>query len=155
VLIFIDTEFLDSVDMGMISIALVAQIDEEFYGERNDFDLTKSPWSDFVKAEVKPHLGLDPTRSMMRDTLRDEVRTWLEQFKDVKPRLCVCYDFIGDMALLTELFDGEMPDWPESKNVYQYIDRVERERFFKQTEFPPHHALNDARANLCSYRTPF
>jgi hypothetical protein len=155
VLIFIDTEFSDSVDMDLISIALVAQSGEEFYGERNDFDLAKFPWSAFVKAEVAPHLGLDQTRSLPRDTLRDEVRTWLEQFKSEKPRPCICYDFFGDWVLLTELLDGEIPDWLGSQNVYQHIDRDERERFFQQTEFPPHHALNDARANLCAHRPPF
>jgi hypothetical protein len=117
VLIFLDTEFSDLIDMDLLSIALVAESGDEFYGERNDVDQSKFPFSDFVKNDVLPQLGQDPTRSMTRDNLSDEVRCWLEQFKNLQPRPCICYDYFGDFALLQELMDRQIPGWLLSKNI--------------------------------------
>jgi hypothetical protein len=147
--IFIDTEFTDLVlDMDLISIGLAAQDGAEFYGERNDFDRAKC--SDFVVEIVLPQLGESPERVMSRNQLRDEVRAWLAQYEHLQP--CICFDFMGDWMLLWELLDGDVPAWLTYQNVYRNIDPSETDRFWRETELKEHHALNDARANLCAYR---
>lgn len=68
---FIDTEFTDWKDSRLISIAIVSEEGQEFYGECSDFDL--SACNDFVRAVVLPQLGQFPGRSMPLAQLRDEL----------------------------------------------------------------------------------
>lgn len=57
-LIFLDTEFTDFVQLGLISIALVAEDGREFYAERTDY--RQGDCTDFVCSAVLPLLGRVP-----------------------------------------------------------------------------------------------
>lgn len=51
-LVFVDSEFIDFVQMDLISIALVAEDGREFYAERTDY--RRDDCSDFVRVAVLP-----------------------------------------------------------------------------------------------------
>ena len=52
---FIDTEYTDFRHCQLVSLAIVGENGDEFYGERIDFDLARC--SDFVRKVVLPQLG--------------------------------------------------------------------------------------------------
>jgi len=156
--IFVDTEFTDFVDLGLISIALVANTDppQEYYVEITDFDRTKC--NDFVVANVLPNLNKAPGRAMLYDAARDELREWLEQFRDANA--VICYDFVGDYVLLQELLYqpwrgsefAKWPAWLETNNIYKQLEPVLLLEYWRDhPEYTQHHALHDARSNRAAY----
>ena len=148
--IFIDTEFTNLSDIGLISIALVSDEGDEFYRVVNDFD--REECGDFTKQYVLPQLMDEPGAMMPRAQLRGELRAWLEQFKDRRP--CLCYDDFADFALYRELVEADVPPWLMSENIWQKIDAERRQQFWSESGLQEHHALNDAKANRVSYRVP-
>ena len=144
--IFIDTEFTDLVDMDLISIGLVTEDGQEFYAERNDFDVGLC--NDFVRSEVLPLLRAPGAAVMSKLELRRAVDVWLSQFKDNWP--VICYDNMCDWAMLWDLYEKKTPQWLRMSNIRDYLDFEKRAAFFVETGLIQHHALNDAHANRCA-----
>lgn len=148
--IFIDTEFNDFVDCGLISIGFSADNGMTFYGERNDFD--RSMCSDFAKTVVLPQLGKKPDRIFDKAGLSKAVRAWLSQFECQEP-VFICYDNFGDYALLWDLLDKDVPPWLLTKNVWAQIDDLVFERMIiDMFDGYQHHALHDAVCNRFAFR---
>ena len=147
--IFIDTEFTDPVDLDLISIGLVTEFGQTFYAERNDYD--EALCNDFVRDTVIPLLGAPGAAVRSRADLKVEVIAWLAQFEQDRP--VICYDFMGDWALLWDLCDKQTPKWLAMRNVRDSIDKIALENFFSATGLARHHALNDARGNAAAYRS--
>lgn len=145
--IFIDTEFTNLSDIGLISLALVTEDGDEFYGVVDDFDHEEC--GDFTREHVLPRLVSEPEAVMPRPQLRAAVRDWLEQFKDRRP--CLCYDDFVDFTLYRELVETEVPPWLLSENIWRNINAEKRRQFLSESGLQDHHALNDARANRSSY----
>jgi len=145
---YIDTEFSNLVDMHLISIALVTDKGQEFYGELNDCPIDDC--AEFTRDTVLPLLGRIPGSNLTREQLRDQLMTWLEDVRD-GGKLVVSYDYFGDYALLIESLGSE-PSWLRGDNVRNRIDATARAAYFARTGEPMHHALHDARALRCSYR---
>jgi hypothetical protein len=146
--IFIDTEFSDPVDMCLISLALVTQNGEEFYGEIDDFPLEKC--NDFVRENVLPLLGNVAGAKMSTVQLRDRLLAWLSEIRGTREILIVSYDYFGDWALFAEVL-GNAPLWVRPDNIRHRIDEAQREKFFQIAAGTRHHALWDARALRASY----
>lgn len=144
---FIDTEFTDTKDSRLISVAIVGEDGREFYGECSDFDLPAC--SDFVRAVVLPQLGQFPGRSMPRAQLRDELQAWLLAVPR-KPKPVLCYDSGADYALVTHLLGGPLPHGWKHENVFLKLD-PQRLAQYVAAHGGEHHALHDARANCYSF----
>ncbi len=141
--IFIDTEFTDFQGPELISIGLVSDNDQKFYGERNDY--TRDNCSTFVKEVVLPQLGKRPTCIFSKSGLREALQAWLMQFAN--EGVIICFDFGGDWQLFCDLLDYKIPTWITSMNVFPVIDDLLVERFFMENDVANHHALHDAMAN--------
>lgn len=147
--VFIDTEFSDPVDMHLISLSLVTQNGDEFYGEIDDFPLEKC--NTFVRENVLPFLGAVAGAKMSPVQLRDRLLTWLSEVRGTREILLICYDYFGDWALLAEVL-GNAPPWIRPDNIRHRIDEAQREEFFRSAAGRRHHALWDARALCASYK---
>ncbi|VVD62924.1 3'-5' exoribonuclease.1 [Pandoraea commovens] len=146
---FIDTEFtnFEAESCQLISIAIVGETGEEFYGESSDFD--RSLCSRFVKENVLPQLGNFPDRSMPNEVLGRALMTWLLA-APLKPRPILSYDSDWDYQLLVRLLRGPLPQGWRHENVFLKI-RPERFAQFISTHGGRHHALQDARANAFAF----
>jgi hypothetical protein len=144
---FIDTEFTDFQRGQLISLAVVGENGNEFYGERTDFDLTLC--SDFVRAVVLPQLGQVEGRAMPFAELREALRAWLAGIPgDGAPVLC--YDYETDLNLFRFLLDGPLPRGWRLENIAGRWDRGRRAAYFAR-HGGEHHALHDARANAYAF----
>jgi hypothetical protein len=144
---FIDTEFTDFQRCQLISLAVVGENGNEFYGERTDFDLTLC--SDFVRAVVLPQLGQVEGRAMPFTELREALRAWLAGIPgDGAPVLC--YDYETDLNLFRFLLDGPLPHGWRQENIAGRWDRGRRAAYFAR-HGGEHHALHDARANAYAF----
>src|ERR1700737_997064 len=105
---FCDCEFtnFDAGARQLISVAIVGEDGREFYGERSDFEPTLC--TEFVREVVLPQLGRYPGRAMPFTRLRDELMGWLLAVP-LKPKPVLCYDFEGDVELITDLIRGSLP----------------------------------------------
>ncbi|KGX39523.1 3'-5' exoribonuclease [Burkholderia pseudomallei] len=146
--IFLDTEFTNLQDPELISVALVAENGDEFYGECIDFELSRC--SAFVRETVLPQLGSPAGRAMPLDQLRIEVTGWLQRIPVRAPILC--YDYDGDHQLLERLMDGPLPKRWQMENIWTRLDAARLEAFFAE-QGRQHHALWDARANRASFKS--
>ena len=144
--IFIDTEFTDLVDMDLISIGLVTEAGQEFYAERDDFDVGLC--NDFVRSQVLPLLRAPGASVYSKPGLRRVVDVWLSQFQHAAP--VICYDNTADWAMLVDLYGNNIPAWLKLSSVRDYMDFAKRAAFFVETGLIQHHALNDAHANRCA-----
>ena len=155
-LIFLDTEFTDFTRPDLISLALVAEDGREFYVERTDYYTTRC--SDFVKETVLPLLGRVPGAACTNKELTDRVRKWLKQFPEPAT---IVFDYGTDWHFLAVAMLGR----PHSKPPGDFADQLyldshtithpvfEQALNFTYTQdWPPHHALADARALMAGYR---
>ena len=167
--LFIDTEFTDFGDRDLISLGMVAETGEEFYGENLDY---KKSWaSAFVKQHVLPLCNFDKHGKRL-STLSAEAWLWLDNLPCDEIILMV--DYGGDHELLRELFIGNMhPKINEIQNVFDpLMDQLKVHQsagisppekfiengktayklgffsYFLDTKEIQHHALSDAKANL-------
>lgn len=112
--IFLDTEFTGlHQSTSLISIALVAETGEEFYGECSDYDETQLfPW---LKEHVLPKMILnsDVNRCYLRPQTqyvngeRLEIKTALEAWLKTFPLVEIWADVLAyDWVLFCELFGG-------------------------------------------------
>ncbi len=158
--IFADTEFSDLSDNAeLISLGAVAESGESFYREVAPLP---SPLSDFVRAEVTPHLKGGDASVLLRD-LEARFIEWLSRW----PTATLVMDSDWDIYVLRKTFTGENSRAPgplrfrphgreiltidlcldttyEGDGLVTYFDtlyKVEKEPGFRK-----HHALDDARA---------
>jgi hypothetical protein len=148
--VYLDTEFTKFVRPQLISLGLVAESGQEFYGESTDF--VRVQCSDFVLENVLPLLqGGDAAASL--DVLRVKLVRSLAALPSPAE---IISDFDGDIELLLKLLqisakeiercniaaltvlDGELV---QSENFNRALDD-----YFASVDLPRHHALVDARA---------
>jgi len=155
-LVFIDTEFTDFVQIDLISIALVSDDGREFYAERTDY--CRDDCNDFVRAAVVPMLGRIAGAACTRDELTARLRAWFDALPE--PATLV-FDYFADWELLADAFLDDDCDKPPANvgdklllvgeivgdSAYQHA----LNRTFTR-DWPPHHALADARAMMAGYR---
>lgn len=157
-LVFLDTEFTDFTNADLISLALVSEDGQEFYVERSDFDNSKC--TDFVRATVQPLLGRVPGASCTRSHCTERVRDWFEQLPE---SAIVIHDYAGDWYLLTRLVAGHPTEDQEppanfGENIELARTTITHPMFQAASaamfsdQWPPHHALADARALMAGYR---
>ncbi len=146
-LVFLDTEYTDSLNIDLISVGLVSEDGRhEFYGERTDFEKT---WcNEFVKAAVFPHLGQLANAQTDRAGLRTRLSAW---FAGLQGTVSVACDSYTDWELLLDVLEHEKP-----AKLIGYFDLrpFGKGKIFNDAVcayhavggHPWHHALHDARA---------
>ena len=141
--VFLDTEFTDFKNRGLISIGLVSICGEHsFYKEAQDFD--QSMCSDFVKEIVIPLLSRDPGIMIPLPEIRALLLDWFIRLES--DEVTVIFDHDYDWEQLSNLL-GEIPDWIKPSNIGYTLDEKAFEQFFTDNSLKQHHALNDAMAN--------
>ena len=155
-LVFLDTEFTSFVRPDLISIGLVAEDGREFYAERTDY--RKDDCSDFVRETVLPLLGRVPGAACSRPELTRRVRQWLDA---LPVPATIIFDYERDWLLLAEACLGSGHQKPPA-NVGEklHLDRFaithpifeQAQNLIYTPDWPPHHALADARALMAGYR---
>ena len=99
---FIDSEFTDFRNRDLISLGLVAETGETFYGENLDY--FKLSCSDFVKQHVIPLCNFAKF-GMRRAELSAKAWEWLNELNADKVDIII--DYTGDWELLMELFNHQ------------------------------------------------
>lgn len=155
-IVFLDTEFTDFAQHDLISLALVAEDGCEFYAERTDYYTTRC--SEFVQETVLPLLGRVPDAACTQSELTNRVREW---FKQLPEPATVIFDYEWDWRLLAVAMLGRPHNKPPGDFATpRYLDSYAIthpvfERALNNTytqDWPPHHALADARALRAGYR---
>lgn len=155
-LVFLDTEFTDFVRPDLISIGLVTEDGREFYAERTDYP--KDDCSDFVLETILPLLGRVSGAGCSRPELTRRVRQWLEALPE--PAIII-FDYERDWLLLAEAcLGGDYLKPPAKLGEQLHLDSSAiTHPIFEQAQsssytqdWPPHHALADARALMAGYR---
>lgn len=147
--LFVDTEFTDFIDCGLISIGIVSEDEREFYAERSDVDLSRC--GDFARAAVLPQLGREPAIVGTEQDISAALQQWLVQFDQVE----VCFDYPTDFEWFSYLVrDTETLDLPrsiKSRNIRGDLDAVNIEHDWRENGRQAHHALHDAKANRFAF----
>lgn len=155
-LVFLDTEFTDFVRPDLISIALVSEDGREFYAERTDYH--RDACNGFVRETVLPLLGRVPGATCSRAELTLRLRDWFEALPEPAT---IIYDFEGDWLLLADAYLGRHHRQPPANvgdklrlDGYAITHPVFEQalNFTFTQDWPPHHALADARALMAGYR---
>ena len=155
-LVFLDTEFTDFAKPDLISLALVAEDGREFYAERTDYPASEC--SAFVQEIVLPLLGRVPSAACDSAELALRLRAWFHALPE--PSIII-FDFETDWHLLAVAMlgrPGKSP--PASFATPLFLDSYAiTHPLFEQAQnrtytpdWPPHHALADARALMAGYR---
>ena len=155
-LIFLDTEFTAFTRPDLISIALVAEDGREFYAERTDYH--RDACSAFVRENVVPLLGHVPSATCSRSELTLRLRDWFDALPEPAT---IIYDFEGDWLLLTQTIRGLQNTTPpenfgkplhlgNSSITHPIFEKAQNLTYTQ--DWPPHHALADARALMAGYR---
>lgn len=155
-LIFLDTEFSDFVRPDLISLALVSEDGREFYAERTDYH--RDACSDFVRETVLPLLGRVPGAACSRTGLTQRLHEWFDLLPEPAT---IIYDFEGDWLLLADAILGQAYRNPPanfgeplhlgSSSITHPLFEQAQNLTYTQ-DYPPHHALADARALMAGYR---
>ncbi|WER45596.1 3'-5' exoribonuclease [Cupriavidus sp. WKF15] len=140
--LFVDCEFTDFICCELISIALVSETGDEFYGERSDFDL--SVCSEFVREAVLPQLGKPTVPVYTACELREALLNWWREIPGAIGECLVCVDNVIDWDLLIDLL-GEVPSGWRGVLVGHLVNPSHQEAYFAAYG-GRHHALHDARA---------
>lgn len=155
-LVFLDTEFTDFYRPDLISLALVAEDGQEFYAERTDY--RNNECSGFVQETVLPLLGRVPGAACNSRELTDRVRAW---FAALPEPATVIFDFKTDWHLLAVAMLGRPKKNPPTDfatplflDSYAITNPVfeQAQNLTYTPDWPPHHALADARALMAGYR---
>lgn len=155
-LIFLDTEFTNFARPDLISIALVCEDGREFYAERTDYH--RDACTDFVRETVLPLLGGVPDAACSRSELTQRLHAWFEQLPEPAT---IIYDFQGDWLLLVDAILGRAYRSPpanfgeplhldNSSITHPVFEQAQNNTY--TMNWPPHHALVDARALMAGYR---
>lgn len=155
-LVFFDTEFTDFIRPDLISIALVSEDGREFYAERTDYH--RDACNAFVRETVLPLLGRVPGVACSRSELTCRLRDWFEALPE--PAIII-YDFEGDWLLLVKAILGRpqtmLPDnfgeplHLDNSTITHPVFKQAQSHIYTQN-WPPHHALADARVLMAGYR---
>lgn len=157
-LIFLDTEFSDLIeDPSLISIGLVAENNQTFYGELSD-TYAPSDCSEFSQEHVLPLLQ-GGEALMTRKELVTRLKSWIENFNE--PVQIAVDSLQWDWTWILRVFNDAT--WPANlakrpalltMNYLFNFDAFEEavEAAFVEGALRRHHALDDARANLIAYR---
>ena len=155
-LVFLDTEFTDFAKPDLISLALVAEDGREFYAECTDYH--RDACSKCVRGTVQPLLGRVPGAACTSKELTDRVRAWFAAFPEPAT---VIFDFGTDWHLLTVAMLGRpqknppadfaTPLYLDSHTINHPVFEKAQNLIYTQ-DWPPHHALADARALMAGYR---
>lgn len=155
-LVFLDTEFTDFVRPDLISIALVAEDGREFYAERTDYH--RDACNTFVRETVLPVLGRVRGATCSRAVLTQRLHDWFAQLPEPAT---IIYDFGSDWLLLVDAMrvsayrnppaNFGKPLHLESSSITHPIFERAQNRIYTQ-DWPPHHALADARGLMAGYR---
>lgn len=123
----------------------------ELYIEFNDVDWTKA--SDWVLENVKPYLGLIPSKTISCN--REEAAQVIQGFTEEKPEFWAYFaDY--DWVLLCQLF-GRMIDLPDGWPMYcRDLKQLMDDRGYSKADLgientQEHNALADAKWNLAVY----
>ena len=148
--VYLDTEFTKFARPQLISVALVAESGQEFYGESTDF--VRVQCSDFVVENVLPLLqGGEVAASL--DELRGKLVDWLAALQSPAE---IISDFDGDIELLLQLLRISAKEM-DCYNIAaltvldgeflrtESFDRALND-YFTNVDSRRHHALVDARA---------
>ena len=173
--VFIDCEFTDFVNCDLISIGLVSENGDSFYGENTEF--VKAWSSTWVQENIYHMLSLDAL-GMTRKELSLKVWCWLEELECDTIEIMI--DYAADWVLLHKLFNEDVHpkikkvtnifvqlgiDCDEvikqqNKNDFDYFELKGAVRkvfddtfveYFLKTGEVQHHALSDAKANMNAY----
>jgi hypothetical protein len=154
-LVFLDTEFTNFVHADLISLALVSEDGREFYAERTDYH--RDACSAFVRENVVPILGRVPGAACSHAELTLRLRDWFDALPEPAT---IIYDFEGDWLLLVKAVLGRQQTMPsdnfgqplrlENASITHPIFERAQNRIYTQ-DWPPHHALADARALMAGY----
>lgn len=155
-LVFLDTEFTEFVRPDLISIALVSEDGREFYAERTDYH--RDACSDFVRETVLTLLDRVPGATCNRSELTLRLRDWFEALPEPAT---IIYDLEGDWLLLADAYLGSDHRQPpanvgdklhlDSYAITHPVFQRALNHIYTQ-DWPPHHALADARALMAGYR---
>lgn len=154
--VFLDTEFTKLTYPDLISLALVSEDGREFYAERTDYN--SSSCSDFVRETVLPLLGRVPGAACTNKELTDRVRAW---FTALPEPATIIFDYETDWHLLAVAILGRpQKNPPDNFATPLYLDSSAMTHpVFEQAshlsyspDWPPHHALADARALMAGHR---
>jgi len=145
-LIFLDTEYTDSLDCDLISIGMVSEDGRhELYAERSDYHVE---WcSSFVHAAVLPQLGKTGP-AVDRSQLAVKLIDW---FAELPRSVTLACDSFTDWELLLDALDGVRP--PNLAGRYDLRANIDSSIFhsavvrYHELAGPWHHALHDARAH--------
>lgn len=135
---FFDTEFIeDGRTIDLMSIAIVAEDDREYYAEITECDLSRA--DDWVKANVIPHLiGKDAQRTRL--AVRDDILKFLGEAPEIWAYYC-SYDWVA----LCQLF-GRMVDLPKGWPMYcRDLKQLATSHPLIPHTGTAHNALDDAR----------
>lgn len=149
-LLFVDTEFTDFKDMGLISIGIVSQDLHEFYAENSEYNKT---WcNDFVKAEVLTKLQSGEC-AMPYAQLKENLQIWISDLLEEYSSVLFIFDYSGDWFLLDEL----LIDYPQNEKVKGHQDELEAgiELYFMHDRSNEHHALHDAKALFNGFKMKY
>lgn len=145
-LLFIDTEYTDSLNCDLISIGMVSEDKRyEIYLERSDFQVN---WcNSFVHASVIPQLG-QFGYAMSRRELSDKLKFW---FASLPRQVYIACDSYTDWELMLDAMDNTKPqnlvgrfDLRSLVDSSVYHNEVVR---YHELYGAWHHALHDARAH--------
>ena len=145
-LIFLDTEYTDSLNCDLISIGMVSEDGpHELYLERSDY---VTQWcNSFVHAAVLPLLGKSGP-ALDRGQLAVELSTW---FSTLPRSVTVACDSFTDWELLLDAMGGTRP--PNLSGRYDLRGHIDSSVFhhtvvrYHERNGPWHHALHDAQAH--------
>jgi hypothetical protein len=154
-LVFLDTEFTSFLNSDLISLGLVTEQGEEFYGERNDY--LYEDCTNFVRETVQPLLGRVDGARCSQPVLCHRLRAWF----DALPELAtIVFDYQTDWDLLIEAMRDPMQDSVPANLADKLLlsTSIENEPIFQEAynsvfdeHWPPHHSLADARALRAGY----
>ncbi len=166
--IFLDTEFTGlNQQSSLISIALIAETGEEFYGELTDYD--QHNISSWVIKNVLSQLNDKNATNILKGTqkeIAEGIKEWLNQFSKEGSSIQIWADcYAWDWILFCELFGGAfgipsiihyMPmdlatlfDIKTGKPDTSRFDFIKDEIFNKN--WIQHHALHDAKVEKLCY----
>lgn len=159
-LVFLDTEFTDFTQVDLISVGMVADDGREFYAERTDY--RRDDCNDWVVSNILPLLRKVPGAPCDQPEFTQRLWAWFDALPE--PATLV-FDSGRDWELLVQMLlrDGHNA-LPANVGEKGYLGDISRRYGFsddaietneafqtgsEQTytdEWPPHHALADARA---------
>ena len=148
---YLDTEFTQFTQPHLISLALAAEDDREFYAVMKNYP--RQQCSEFVREVVLPIIEHWPSKTLDRREMRDSLNQWLNSCAESTEIVC---DFAIDAELLIDVIGGQSEHDLRRFNIsritvllvseYEQLADAVDSYFTRPRQWPRHHALEDARA---------